>query len=78
MSGLDPRGLPGRKIGDRRIPVERPHARYFRYVGPDVLQAKLEAQAPRTASGRVGARLRALLFGQYGRKRWVLSVIGRA
>ena len=64
MTAPDPRGLPGRKIGDRRMPVGRPHARYFRYVGPDVLQAKLEAQAPRTPYKRAIARARAALFGR--------------
>ncbi len=46
------RPLHGRKLGDRRVVVDRPHARYFRYLGPGVLEAKLEAQAPRTAYQR--------------------------
>ena len=56
--------LRGRKLGDRRVVVDRPHARYFRYLGPGVLEAKLEAQAPRTAQQRRMARLRAILFGR--------------
>ena len=44
----DQRPLQGRKLGDRRVVVDRPHARYFQYLGPGVLEAKLEAQAPRT------------------------------
>jgi hypothetical protein len=56
--------LRGRKPGDRRILIERPHARYFRYLAPGVLEAKLEAQAPRTAYQRHMARLRAILFGK--------------
>ena len=60
----DPRGLPGRKLGDRRVAIARPHARYFRHVGRDVLEAKLEAQAPRTAYQRDMAKLRGVLFGR--------------
>jgi len=56
--------LRGRKPGDRRILIERPHARYFRYLAPGVLEAKIEAQAPRTAYQRHMARLRAILFGK--------------
>jgi amino acid transporter len=56
--------LRGRKIGDRRICVDRPHARYFRYVGQGMLQAKLEAQAPRTAWEQRKATLRRFLFGR--------------
>src|ERR1035437_9133269 len=55
--------LKGRKLGDRRVVVDRPHARYFRYLGPGVLEAKLEAQAPRTAQQRRMATLRAILSG---------------
>ena len=44
----DQRPLQGRKLGDRRVVVDRPHARYFQYLGPGVLEAELEAQAPRT------------------------------
>jgi amino acid transporter len=58
------RPLQGRKLGDRRVVVDRPHARYFRYLGPGVLEAKLEAQAPRTAYQRRMATLRAMLFGR--------------
>jgi len=56
--------LKGRKLGDRRVVVDRPHARYFRYLGPGVLEAKLEAQAPRTAQQRWMATVRAILFGR--------------
>jgi len=52
------RPLQGRKLGDRRVVVDRPHARYFRYLGPGVLEAKLEAQAPRTAYQRRMATIR--------------------
>src|SRR5450759_4984106 len=60
----DPQTLRGRKLGDRRVVVDRPHARYFRYLGPGVLEAKLEAQAPRTAQQRRMATVRAILFGR--------------
>ncbi len=56
--------LKGRKLGDRRVVVDRPHARYFRYLGPGVLEAKLEAQAPRTAYQRRMAGVRGVLFGR--------------
>ncbi len=56
--------LHGRKLGDRRVVVDRPHARYFRYLGPGVLEAKLEAQAPRTAQQRRMATIRGILFGR--------------
>jgi amino acid transporter len=60
----DQRALRGRKLGDRRVVVDRPHARYFRYIAPGVLEAKLEAQAPRTTYQRRMATLRAILFGR--------------
>src|SRR5450759_5510768 len=60
----DPQTLRGRKLGDRRVVVDRPHARYFRYLGPGVLEAKLEAQAPRTAQQRRMATIRGVLFGR--------------
>jgi amino acid transporter len=56
--------LRGRKIGDRRICIDRPHARYFRYLGQGMLQAKLEAQAPRTPWEQRKATLRRFLFGR--------------
>jgi amino acid transporter len=56
--------LHGRKLGDRRVVVDRPHSAYFRYAGPGVMVAKAAASAPRTALGRRIARARALLFGK--------------
>jgi amino acid transporter len=61
---IDSRPIAGRKPGDRRVVVDRPHARYFRYVAPGVLEAKLEAQAPRTAHQRRMAAIRGILFGR--------------
>jgi amino acid transporter len=56
--------LRGRKLGDRRVVVERPHSAYFRYAGPGVMVAKAAASAPRTALGRRLARVRAFVFGR--------------
>ena len=38
--------LRGKKPGDRRVRVERPHAPYFRYTGKGVMTAKPAATAP--------------------------------
>jgi amino acid transporter len=51
-------------MGDRRVVVDRPHARYFRYLAPGHLEAKLEAQAPRTLWGRRRATASAIVFGR--------------
>ncbi|HET9680830.1 MAG TPA: APC family permease, partial [Candidatus Limnocylindrales bacterium] len=56
--------LRGRKPGDRRVRVERPHADYFRYSGEGMLIAKETASAPRTGLGRMLARGRSVLFGR--------------
>jgi amino acid transporter len=56
--------LGGRKPGDRRVRVERPHAEYFRYAGPGLLVAREAASRPRTPTGRAVARLRGVLFGR--------------
>jgi amino acid transporter len=59
------RPLRGRKLGDRRVRIERPHAAYFRYTGKEgTLVAKESASAPRTTAGRLLARVRAVLFGR--------------
>jgi amino acid transporter len=55
---------PGRKAGDRRVLVERPHSEYFRYAGPGQLVAKEAASRPRTQLGRTLARGRAIMFGR--------------
>ncbi len=55
---------PGVKLGDRRVRVDRPHTRYFRYTAPGVVSAKLAANEPATASGKAFARVRRGLFGQ--------------
>jgi amino acid transporter len=58
------RQLKGRKTGDRRVRVERPHAAYFRYSAEGQLVAKQAASMPRTRAGRTLARVRAILFGR--------------
>ena len=56
--------LTGRKLGDRRVVVERPHSAFFRYAGPGTMIAKAAASEPRTLIGRRIARLRAIAFGK--------------
>src|SRR4051795_1252553 len=56
--------LHGRKPGDRRVRVERPHAQFFRYAGPGTLVARETASVPRTATGRAVQRARQALFGR--------------
>jgi amino acid transporter len=58
------RPLQGRKVGDRRVRVERPYAALFRYAGPGQLVAREAASRPRTPLGRALARARAVLFGR--------------
>jgi amino acid transporter len=56
--------LRGRKLGDRRVVVDRPHSAYFRYAGPGVMVAKAAASGPTTVIGRRIARVRAFVFGK--------------
>jgi amino acid transporter len=58
------RQIKGRKPGDRRVRVERPHAPYFRYAAEGQLVAREAASAPRTSAGRALARVRGVLFGR--------------
>jgi amino acid transporter len=58
------RSLQGRKPGDKRVRVERPHAPYFRYTGKDTLTAKEAASIPTTPVGKVFATIRGHLFGR--------------
>ncbi len=66
MSGepTGPQSLKGRKLGDRRVRIERPHAAYFRYTPEGTLVAKESASLPRTPAGRLFARVRGVLFGR--------------
>lgn len=56
--------LHGRKPGDRRVRVDRPHAEFFRYAGPGQFVAREAASRPRTAAGRVLEQARHVLFGR--------------
>jgi amino acid transporter len=56
--------LRGRRAGDRRVRVERPHSRYFRYAAPGVMTARPEASAPTKPGERLVASARRVLFGR--------------
>jgi amino acid transporter len=58
------RPLQGRKLGDRRVRIERPHSAYFRWTGPGHLTAKASASVPETPVGRAWARAKAALIGR--------------
>src|SRR3954453_5990465 len=58
------RSLQGRKPGDKRVRVERPHAPYFRYTGKGQLTAKEAASVPTTRGGRAIAKVRAIVLGR--------------
>jgi amino acid transporter len=58
------RSLQGRKPGDKRVRVERPHAPYFRYTGPGQLTAKEAASIPTTPGARLMAKIRAVVLGR--------------
>jgi amino acid transporter len=58
------RPIQGRKPGDRRLRVERPHSPYFRYTGPGQLTAKEAANVPVTRAGRALARIRKVVLGK--------------
>src|SRR5262249_29843699 len=60
----DPRtSLKGRKLGDRRVRVERPHSPYFRYTRQG-LEAKEAASLPTTPLGRSMAKVLRALVGR--------------
>ena len=61
----DPRKvLAGVKPGDRRVRIERPRSRYFRYEAPGVYTAKAAAAESTTPLGHALARTRRMLFGR--------------
>jgi amino acid transporter len=64
MSDDDRTPLRGRKAGDRRVRVARPHATYFRYQGPGRLEARAAADVPATAWGKRAAVARRVAFGR--------------
>ena len=58
------RPLKGRKLGDRRVVVERPHAAYFRWSGKGIMTAREAASRPTTPAGRAWAAVRAFVLGR--------------
>ena len=56
--------LAGRRPGDQRVRVDRPHTLFFRYGGERRLVARQAASVPRTGTGRALARLRGVVFGR--------------
>jgi amino acid transporter len=58
------RQLRGRKPGDRRVRVDRPHAALFRWTGPGMLTAKEAASGPTTSTERAIARIKGILLGR--------------
>src|ERR1035437_9130335 len=56
--------LHGRKLGDRRVVVDRPHSAFFRYSGPGTMIAKAAASTHPTAVGSRLARIRGFVFGK--------------
>ena len=58
------RPLQGRKPGDRRVRLDRPHSPYFRYSGKGQLTAKHAASAPTTSTGRLWASIRGFFVGR--------------
>jgi len=58
------RPLQGRKPGDRRVRLERPHAPYFRSTGKGQLTAREAASAPTTPTGKLLASIRGYFVGR--------------
>jgi amino acid transporter len=56
--------ITGRKLGDRRVRIERTHTPYFRYTGPGQLVAKAAASTPTTGAARTVAQIKAALIGR--------------
>ena len=56
--------LRGRKIGDRRVRVERPQAEYFRYAAKDTLVARPKAHEEKRPLGRGLAAAPRIPFGR--------------
>ncbi|HEY4753009.1 MAG TPA: APC family permease, partial [Candidatus Limnocylindrales bacterium] len=54
----------GRKPGDRRVHVQRPEARYFRYGEQGTIVAKAAASEPSSRAGRLGFGARRVIFGR--------------
>jgi amino acid transporter len=58
------RSLQGRKPGDKRVRVERPHAPYFRYTAPGQMTAKEAASVPTTPGAKLIAKVRGIFLGR--------------
>ena len=58
------RPIQGRKLGDKRIRVERPHSAYFRWTGPGQLTAKESASGPTTGRGKAWAKVKSWFIGR--------------
>jgi amino acid transporter len=58
------RSLQGRKPGDKRVRVERPHAPYFRYTAPGQMTAKEAASIPTTPGAKLIAKVRGIFLGR--------------
>ena len=58
------RPLQGRKPGDRRVRVERPHAPYFRYTGRASSRPRRRPARRRRRTGKALASIRALFVGR--------------
>ncbi|MEX2183782.1 MAG: APC family permease [Chloroflexota bacterium] len=58
------RPVKGRKPGDRRVRVDRPHAPYFRYTGQGTLTAKSAASVPTTPGELLLAKVRGVVIGR--------------
>ena len=58
------RPLQGRKLGDRRVVVERPHAAYFRWSGKGIMTARESASRPTTPAGKAWAAVRGFVLGR--------------
>jgi amino acid transporter len=56
--------LKGRRTADRRVRVQRPQSRFFRYAAPGVITARPEASAPTRSGERLLANVRRVLFGR--------------
>jgi amino acid transporter len=57
------RPLTGRKPGDRRVLVARPHTAFFRYADHGRLVAKPAASEPRTPAGRLWRQVKTIVLG---------------
>ena len=62
--GAERAPIGGRRPGDRRVRVARPHSLYFRYTGAHSLLAREAASTPRTPTARALARVRRTVFGR--------------